>query len=264
MKNKNNLISENIKFLRNAKKLSQEALSKELDIKRSTLSGYENNSSEPSIDMLIKLSNYFHVTVDQLIRKDLTNSNFSEDLDLDGKDLRILVTTVNQENDENIEMIPEKAKAGYRNGYADPEYLKVLPTFQLPFLSKQKKYRSFPISGDSMPPVSHGSYVVAEYLQNWNAIKDGQPYIIITKDDGIVFKIVYNKIFDERSLMLCSTNPFYEPYHVPITEVLEVWKFVNYICPELPEPNLTKEQISGAVMQLQKDVSEIKNTIQSN
>ena len=28
-----------------------------------------------------------------------------------------------------IEMIPAKARAGYAAGYADPEYLKILPTF---------------------------------------------------------------------------------------------------------------------------------------
>ena len=114
--------------------------------------------------------------------------------------------------DELIEMIPLKASAGYAAGYADPDYIKVLPTFHLPFLSKDRKYRSFPIKGDSMPPVVEGSYVVAEFIQNWMSIRSGTPCIVITKDDGIVFKVVHNLLKSEQALQLCSTNTFYEPY----------------------------------------------------
>lgn len=272
MLKENTFFGPNIKLLRQRRNSSQEVLANALDLKRSTLSGYENGTAEPSISLLGKFSDFFQISIDNLVKQDLSKLSAlqlstlesGQDIDLTGNRLRILATTVDADNEENIEAIPEKAKAGYRNGYADPEYLKVLPTFQLPFLSKQKKYRSFPISGDSMPPVSDGSYVVAEYIQNWNSIKDGQPYIILTKDEGIVFKIVYNRIHSDRQLLLCSTNPFYEPYCVEIKEVLEVWKFVNYICPELPEPNLSKEQITDTVLKLQKEVSEIKNTLKKS
>src|SRR5690554_7875964 len=97
---------------------------------------------------------------------------------------------VSEENNDVIEMVPQQASAGYTLGYADPDYIKVLPTFQLPFLKKDRKYRCFPISGDSMPPVSSGSHVGAEYVQNWETIKNNQPYMISTKKEGIVFKIV--------------------------------------------------------------------------
>ena len=52
---------------------------------------------------------------------------------------------VSENNDELIEMIPVKAKAGYAFGYSDPEFIKELPTIRLPFLSKNRKYRTFPI-----------------------------------------------------------------------------------------------------------------------
>jgi hypothetical protein len=63
-----------------------------------------------------------------------------------------------------------------------------LPGFQLPFLSKQKKYRTFQLSGDSMLPIPDGSWVTGEYLQDWNDIISGNAYIVFTIDDGIVFK----------------------------------------------------------------------------
>ena len=64
------------------------------------------------------------------------------DVFLKGSKIRVLATTVNIENEENIELVSEKAKAGYANGFSDPEFIKTLPAFQLPFLSKNKKYNS--------------------------------------------------------------------------------------------------------------------------
>lgn len=219
--------------------------------------------------MLVKISGYFKVSIDKLLKHDLNKLSemlLSElengfDIDISGNRLRVLTTSVDEDNEENIELINENAKAGYQTGYADPEFIKVLPTFQLPFLSKQKKYRSFPISGDSMPPVSQGSYVTGEYIQNWHTIKDGYPYIILTKDDGIVFKVAYNQIDKNKTLLLCSTNPEYAPYEISIASVIEVWKFVNYINHELPEVNVSKDQLTSTVLELQREVSRIKNRL---
>lgn len=229
--------SQNIQLLRKRRKRSQQELAGAIGIKRSTLSAYEVGAAEPNLDTLIRFSRFFKVSVDKLLMLDLASvSEFylSElekgfDTDITGKRLRILATTVNRDNEDNIEVVPLKAKAGYTAGYADPEYIRVLPTFQMPFLNKNRKYRTFQITGDSMPPVSDGSWVTGEYVENWQLIQNGKPYIVVTKDDGVVFKIVYNKLDEHQKLMLCSSNPEYAPYEVHISEVLEVWKFVNYI-----------------------------------
>jgi transcriptional regulator with XRE-family HTH domain len=263
------MFAANIKLLRKRKKRSQEEAAHSLEITRSSLSGYENGTAEPNFETLVRISNFFNVSVDKILKHELaklSESQLSElergyDIDITGNRLRVLTTTIDQDNEENIELVPVQAKAGYTAGYADPDFIKVLPTFQLPFLSRDRKYRTFPISGDSMPPVGNGSYVTGEYVQNWNFIKDGYPYIILTKDDGIVFKIVYNNIKTKKSLQLCSTNPMYEPYEVDVKEVVEVWKFVNYISGDLPEPNLSRDQLAETVLDLQREVSRIKNTL---
>lgn len=260
---------DNIKLLRKRRNLSQEDVSLELGIKRTSLSGYENNSTEPNFDTLLKFSQFYRVSLDKLLKQnlklvsDLYLSQLEQGIDIDitGGKLRILATTVNSENEENIEMVPVKAKAGYTAGFGDPDYLKVLPTFNLPFLDKNKKYRSFQISGDSMPPVSENSWVTGEYVQNWETIKDGYPYIVVTQNEGVVFKIAYKQFSKNHSLLLCSTNPEYEPYEVNVNEISEVWKFINYISSELPEPNLSRDNLSQSVMNLHNELREIKNTL---
>jgi len=236
-----------------------------IGIPRSSYSGYENGISEPPITLLLKIADSFKVGLDMLLRQDLSGysdskwSELSEHHDYTtGSNLRVLVTATDSEQEEVIELVPESAKAGYSTGYADPEFIKVLPAFNLPFLSRQKKCRAFPVSGDSMPPVSHGSFVVGEYLDNWHMIRDGFPYIIVTKNDGIVFKIIYNHLEKNQSLQLCSTNPLYQPYEIPVLEVIEVWKFVNYICSEFEESKPDDSSLAQSLRNLQREVADLK------
>lgn len=264
------MIGMNLKILRKHFGNSQEEMASLLDLTRSTYSGYENNVAEPSINTLVKLSDIYGLSLDLILKKDLSLipelelPSFLQDLyDFSGKHIRILTNTVNAENEEMIELIPEKARAGYTQGYSDPEYLKILPTFSLPFLSKDRKYRSFPIKGDSMPPVSEGSYVVAEYVQNWMLIKDKTPCIVVTQDDGIVFKVLYNNLMANQTFELHSSNPAYAPYTIEVKNILEIWKFVNYISPDLPEIRIDDAHIHQSLQEIQKDISSIKSQLKT-
>lgn len=261
--------SKNIKYMRKRKKRTQDDVAVVLNIKRSTLSGYENEIAQPNLETLVQFSNYFDIAVDTLLKVDLTELQESQlsqiergyDTYITGSQIRVLATTVSQNNNENIELIHEKAKAGYRTGYADPEYLKVLPTFQMPFLSKERKYRTFQISGDSMLPIPHGSWVTGEFVQNWRNIRSELPYIILTVDDVIVFKIAENKLKEKQQLRLYSLNPLYEPYDINVRDIREVWKFVHYISSDVPEPNTPKEQVIEAVKKLEKDIKAIQTRL---
>lgn len=264
-------IGNNLKLLRNRRKKSQEEVATELNLTRSSYSGYENSVAQPNLESLILFSDYYKVPIDDLVRRDFSKYKESDwekidkgvHADIKGQKLRVLTSIVDQNNEDVIELVPLKASAGYTAGYADPDYLKVLPTFHLPFLSKDRKYRSFPIQGDSMPPVSDGSFVVGEFVQNWTSIRSGTPCIVVTKDDGIVFKVVHNLLNSEQSFQLCSTNPFYLPYLVHANDILEMWKFVNYISSDLPEIRLDDNDLSQSLKNLQKEVNEMKSMIKS-
>ncbi len=267
-----NNFSSNIKLLRKRKKRTQDEVANALDMYRSTLSGYENEVSKPSVEVLVSFSTFFNVAIDTLIKVKLSKLPESQISQLErgydvfskGSNLRILASTVGEDNEENIELVPEKAKAGYSSGFADPEYIKVLPTFRLPFLSKEKKYRSFQISGDSMLPIPDGAYITAEYVQNWQYIKTGKPYIVLTIDDGIVFKIVENYIADKGILKLVSLNTLYEPYEIEISKVREVWSFVNFISNDMPEANQPIDQIAASIQELRKEVRAIQTKMNFN
>ena len=261
--------AKNIKFLRKRRGRTQDEVATALGLKRSTLSGYENMVAEPGIDVLMGFSGYFGIAVDTLLKIDLSTLRESQlgelergfDAYLSGSSMRVLATTVNNENNENIELVPEKAKAGYMTGYADPEFIGELPVFNLPFLSPNRKYRTFQLKGDSMFPIPDGSWVTGEYVQDWYSIVDGKAYIVFTMDDGIMFKIVENRIREEGKLNLYSLNPVYEPYSVRVSEVKELWKFVNFISKELPEPVLPEKELISTVAGMKHDLELLKQRL---
>jgi transcriptional regulator with XRE-family HTH domain len=259
----------NIKFLRKRRGRTQDEVAVALNLKRSTLSGYENGVAQPGIEILVAFSRYFNMSIDTILKIDISNLSESQlgelergyDAYIKGSNLRVLATTVNSDNLENIELVPEKAKAGYTTGYADPEYIGELPRFRLPFLSEKRKYRTFQLKGDSMLPIPDGSWVTGEFVQDWREIISGKAYVVFTINDGIVFKVVENNLKTDGKLVLYSLNPIYEPYEVHINEVKEIWKFVNYISNELPEPVLPEKQLMQAVTAMKNDLERIKAKI---
>ncbi|MEF3078435.1 XRE family transcriptional regulator [Winogradskyella poriferorum] len=249
-------IQANIKHLRSLKKLSQERFADDLGWTRSMVGSYEEGRSEPPIERLIDLSNYFNIPIDILVRKDLRKAKDTSFIEIGNK--RVLFpVTVNEDNEDLIEIIPAKASAGYLSGYDDPEYIEQLQKIKLPFLPTGT-HRAFPIKGDSMLPVKDGAFVVAKYVENINDIKNGRTYIVLTKDDGLVYKRVYSTD-DENLLLLSSDNKSYKPYFVSKETILELWEFTCCInTQEYDEKELKLSSIMTMFQELKVELEAVK------
>jgi transcriptional regulator with XRE-family HTH domain len=58
--------SERLKELRTSKGLTMQQLGANIDATKATISNFENGQKKPSLDMLIKLADYFDVSIDYL------------------------------------------------------------------------------------------------------------------------------------------------------------------------------------------------------
>ena len=256
-----NYLSNNIKHIRNLKKLTQEQFAEELKVSRSRISSYEENRAIPPVDFLIDLSEFFKVPIDILIKNDLSKTNDASFIEIGNR--RVLFPiTVDGANEDLIEVIPVEASAGYLRGYSDPEYIEHLNRIKLPFLPTGK-HRAFPIKGDSMLPVKSGSYIVARFIEDVRDLKNGKTYIIITLNDGIVYKRVYDKIDEHQMLLLVSDNKKYDPYYVPVDEILELWEFTCSInTQEYDEHELKISSIAGMLNQLGVELKALEKSLQ--
>lgn len=223
-------IPDNLKALRKQKGWTQNELAKQLGVKRSLIGAYEEGRADPRISFLQLVCDKFGVTLDDLIGTPLGEAHATgSPADVKGRSLRILPIAVDKEtSNENATLVPVKAAAGYLNGYGDVEFIEKLPSFELPFpeLPGGRTYRIFQIKGDSMLPIPSGAYVICAYLMDWTTIHNDACYVIVSKSEGIVFKRVLNNL-SLGHLTLKSDNAEYEPYDVPVDDILEVWTAVG-------------------------------------
>lgn len=208
------------------------------------------------------MARFFGISLDQFITVDLSQtaaSSANETSNLPGKsNLRVLAITVDKDQNEFIELVPQKASAGYLNGYADPEFIEELPRFRLPMLDAIGTHRAFEIKGDSMLPIASGAVIIGKYVEDWTEIKDGTPCIVVSQQEGVVFKRIFNKISERSLLRLHSDNPIYEPYEVPVEDVSEIWEAKAYISSTFPIADFSLSKLTSIVMDLQQEVIKLK------
>lgn len=253
--------SENIKYLRNKKGLSQEALAEELDLNRGKISAYEESRAKPNFETLISISEYFKLPIDALIKTDLTLCKDGAYIDI-GSNRLLFPVIINEDNEDLIEIIPKKASAGYLQGYTDTEYFANMPIMNLGFLPTGK-YRAFPIEGDSMHPwVKDGDYVVGEYVESVSEIKDGDCYVVLTQRDGLVYKRLFTDKVDSGVLTFSSDNKLYQPYELHLSEVLEIWKYtLNLSIGQYTEEQLNPESIMNMLRNLDIDLKSMRTEV---
>lgn len=215
------ILAENLKFLREQKDWSIKKVSDDLELSPKRYGNYEHGDREPDIETLKLLSAYWKISIDLLVKADLRKSDMNALLAV-GSNRLLMPILVDKDRNDTIEVIPVKSFAGYAKGYSDPQFFDKLPIMKLPFRITGK-HRAFPIKGDSMPPVKEGSFVVGKFVESASEIENGNTYVILTANEGLVYKRVYKK---GAVIELHSDNKSYQPYQVKLEDVLELWKFV--------------------------------------
>jgi transcriptional regulator with XRE-family HTH domain len=249
------LFSDNIKTLRIRSEVYQAQVARELKITRGRYVKYEDGTSEAPYEILKKIAHYFHLSIDLLLSVDIRKIDVTDLMSLENNRL-LLPIQVDPNGNNIIEIVTEKAKAGYLTGYSDPEYIEGLQQIILPFLGSGK-LRGFPVEGDSMPPHEEGSIIIGRYVEKLGEVQDGKTYILITKNQGMVYKrLNKNKT---NALVLESDNYFYPPYEVKFSEILEIWEYqCNIGRSDRKQLGIEIESLKEILLDLKRDVGELK------
>lgn len=252
----------NIKFLRQRQKLSQEALAERLGLTRAKLAAMEvGTTKSPQPEDYLNFSEFFQVSVDTLLKVDLSKLGelklreleAGNDVYIRGGNLRVLAISVDRSNQENVEYVPIKAKAGYAAQCADKEFIAALPKAYLPNLPRTGTFRIFPITGDSMLPIPSGAELLTRFVADWTDLKANAPCIMILRgEQDFVFKLA--TLEADGHFLLRSLNSAYAPYRVAVEDVLEVWKFYSYSSKEFPPAPADLDRVLQAIVALGKRV----------
>ncbi len=243
------MLAQNLKYLRKQFNLSQQELSEIFDIPRTTLGDYERGKTEPNVSNLVRLSNYFKVSLDSLLTSKLQQEEFK--IAQDDK-LKVLAVSIDSNtNQANIELVDTKAEAGYLESFSDPEYIRDLPKISLPRMT-EGTFRGFEIQGDSMLPLESGTIIITQYVESIDQVKDDKTYIVVSRNEGLVYKRV-RKDETNNQLILISDNTSYLPYSIPYEEVHELWQY---------QANISfNDDHAGFFQSVESKLSEIKTKV---
>lgn len=241
---------QNLKYLRRLRGWTQEEFANKLGIKRSLIGAYEEERADPRLDVLEIISDMFKVTLDELLRQDLSETKGSSYL-TKRRQLKMMGAERNL-----IHFVPVKAAAGYLAGYADSEFIDELNTFTLPMLSGGN-YRAFEIIGDSMMPTPSGSIIVGEKVESVENAKTNVAHIVVSKSEGIVYKRIVKSNKNRSKITLVSDNPAYQPYQVNTEDILEMWQANTVINKITSQQRWDVNSLANLVSNLQTQVSSL-------
>ncbi len=244
----------NLKYLRKLRGWTQEEFANKVNIKRSLVGAYEEERADPRLEVLEIVADIFKLSLDELLLQDLSAQSGS--YLMKRRQQKMMAADRNV-----IHFVPVKAAAGYLAGYADAEFIDELNTFTLPMLAGGS-YRAFEIIGDSMLPTPSGSIIVGEKVNgNVDDIKSNAAYIVVSRNEGIVYKRIVKNAKVKNKLTLVSDNPSYQPYQVNAEDILELWSAQLVIGKVAQQQRWDVNTLANLVTNLQDQVSNMKKKL---
>ncbi len=197
-----NYFSRNLKFLREKHEKTQAEVAIDLHFNStSRLTNYEVGTSTPNLDTIVKISDYFSVSIDELVCVDLSikKQNKTEGIPVYNIDFAAGDVTTFADNREAI--IGRVDLDGYNRCVA---FVRV--------------------KGDSMfNRLTQGDFIGLEPHHNLDEIEFGQIYAITTKSNNRFVKQV-RKHNDPSKIFLHSINKDYDDIELKIENILAIFK----------------------------------------
>lgn len=268
----------NLKYLRKINAVNQTTLGLQLNKSQKSIGNWETGFSEPNYLEIIQISNYFGITIDELLKKDLQNVEERKKTDIkkieenveERVEVRVeenatykpkeekqalvvnlmpKVVTMDSKGEENMVLVTAKARAGYLNGYGDPAFISSLAAYRLPGYNNGI-YRMFEVAGLSMhPTLNDGDLLITRSVETLDGIVNDRIHVVVTLNDGIVVKRVLNRVQTDNKLILKSDNikdkHEYPNMVIHPTEVREIWFVVAYISRIMKSPTEMYERITN-------------------
>lgn len=218
----------NIKKIRGLKRLSQQAFADVFSLKRATLGAYEEGRSEPKIDTIIKVANYFSITIDDILTKEITiNELLSFDVGL--------TTNVNQVVKMGFTEVPfvnELNKVDFVSDFSVSENYDSLPKINIP-ISARDNLLAFAVQDLVMVKNEEGLFpgdvVVGKRVSN-EELTEGDVLIVVAKDSMFVRR--FSK--KEACYELYADHVNVSPINIDFDEKASFWKVSEVLLKRYP------------------------------
>jgi transcriptional regulator with XRE-family HTH domain len=242
----------NIKKIRGVKGLSQQAFADLFDLKRGTLGAYEEGRSEPKIETIIKIANYFSISIDNMLTAELTVNQllrFNDQLTVAPEELEKEVFAV-------VPCITPKNSKDYLEYFDNPQFINDLPLITLP-INPEKTFRAYTVDSLEMTSQDEGLFpndlIVAEHvpLDVVPKLNAGTMVLVVTADKFILRRMYVTG----KNLTLRADHKNIEEVSIKLSEIKELWRARYVFYRRLPE---AANDITSKMNALQKQMEELR------
>lgn len=242
----------NIKKIRGVKGLSQQAFADLFDLKRGTLGAYEEGRSEPKIETIIKIANYFSISIDNMLTAELTVNQllrFNDQLTVAPEELEKEVFAV-------VPCITPKNSKDYLEYFDNPQFINDLPSISLP-INPEKTFRAYTVDSLEMTSQDEGLFpndlIIAELvpLDIVPKLNAGTMVLVVTADKFILRRMYVTG----KNLILRADHKNIEEVSIKLSEIKELWRARYVFYRRLPE---VANDITSKMNALQKQMEELR------
>jgi SOS-response transcriptional repressor LexA len=251
MESKLSIEARRFKKIREEKQYTQQSFAELLEI-GATTADIERGKTKISGKVVMELLRQFQINPLWLFGR-----SFTQYLDVDGGNVGPKVISIDQEDNDTILLVNQKAAAGYPHNIQDLGWYETLPAFNIPLPQyRNATYRGFQVEGDSMlPNIRPNEWVLGKAVPSISEASDSKIYIVVLHDSVLVKKL--QKIPNApNKVRLISLNPEYIPIDVEVKNIQELWLVNSKLTFGLDEPSE-----STLLRQLQQSMEELKGQI---
>lgn len=240
------LLSKNIKFLRSKLGISQDDFATQIGVKRGVAGSIETGRTEPSVDLLLKLSEVFLVDVDSLIKLDIESlKNERDGIETSANDEVHHSNVIEYGKKEIVEVTQGKliTMSESKSGHKQTPFFNIVvsagehgitdwgmeePTgFFIDIPSFRAADAAFPVLGFSMEPeISNGDIVGVKEMQKWDIVDTAGVYMLITDQERMIKRLKPDD--DDDNMFWCLSNN-YAPFKLLRTDIRKMFKVVACI-----------------------------------
>jgi transcriptional regulator with XRE-family HTH domain len=244
-------VGKNIRKLRTVKKLSQAAFAELFGLARPSVGAYEEGRSEPKMETLTRIAQYFGLSVDLLLTKELTvNELYNFDVFREGTAdaLPPAPTPAPGPLADVTPLVPGSRAPEYIVRHHDPAYLATLPWLKLPH-QLSGPTRAFEIRGAEMQlpkrqGLRHKDTVLCSRVPLApGSVQKGRIYVFVTPG-RILVRRVAGLLEEGQRLQLRADNADYSPQELTLAQALEIWEVQGVFTTHLHTPARLDERVA--------------------
>lgn len=240
------VIGKNIRKIRTVKKLSQAAFAEIFNLARPSVGAYEEERAEPKLETVIQIANYFGISIDSLLAKELTINdlyNFNVHLEEDHAVSKTEEPKATPATSSiKSVLVPGEKQFEYIVHISNRDFLSKLPKILIP-KNDDKDIRAFEQTADDMHDNFHGinlgDLVFGRKMNAPHKFKKGNVYVVVTKEKVIIRRAKAKK----EAIEFLPDNANFDPVEVNKGEIIEAWEVIGYFSQKIEAPTLITERI---------------------